>query len=147
MAKLRKDLEYQNSAVERLRIERDKLSVIAERLDQDVEEVKEYNQELKAQIQITDAISNKSKERDEADKVRREMEDKKARMTKIALMNIDISEDPAKAIQQISTPLLDLTEVKSAAYEEELKIIQQKKVLKQARINDLRAQLINESHK
>lgn len=53
--------------------------------------------------------------------MRQEIDDKKARMTKIAMMNIDISEDPAKAIQQISTPLLDLTEVKSAAYEEELK--------------------------
>ena len=121
ISKLRKDLEYQNSAVERLRIERDKLSVIAERLDQDVEEVNEYNQELKTQIQNGDVVSNKSKERDQADKMRQEIDDKKARMTKIAMMNIDISEDPAKAIQQISTPLLDLTEVKSAAYEEELK--------------------------
>ena len=98
MAKLRKDLEQQNSAVERLRIERDKLSVIAERLDQDIDEAKEYNQELKAQIEVNDDASSQSKERKEADKQRKDVEDKKARMTKIALMNIDISEDPAKAI-------------------------------------------------
>ena len=99
MAKLRKDVEYQNSAVERLRIERDKLSVIAERLDQDFEEAKEYNQDLKAQIQVNDKLSYISQDKDSVDKLRQEIEQKKAKMTKIALMNIDISEDPAKAIQ------------------------------------------------
>ena len=59
-------------------------------------------------------------------------------------MSINIAQDPAKAISQISDPILQVIDAKTSHHETELKSQQMDKLRKQKRIIELRQQLLDE---
>ena len=49
------------------------------------------------------------------------MDKMKTKMTKLKKMSINVSKDPAKAIAELSNPILKLIEAKTENYDDELK--------------------------
>lgn len=69
------------------------------------------------------------------------------KMAHLESMTINIAKDPAKAIMQISDPILQLIDAKTSHQESDLKSIQGERLRKQRRIEELRQQVHDQKFK
>ena len=105
-----------NSNMKEMQEEREKLKIYLDRAKKDLVEEKERTLILMKKLSEIDGKAEETNER-----MRDQMMKMKSEMEKINNYSIDISKDPARAIQRISDPVLELLNLKVEDYEEQLK--------------------------
>ncbi|TNV83239.1 hypothetical protein FGO68_gene4856 [Halteria grandinella] len=123
-------------SAEELIAEREKVKIYLQRAKKDFDEETLKNKVLKKQMLDSDGTSSKGTT--QAEKLRTQIDKMREEMVRINNYNIDMSSNPAQAIQKISDPILEVLNLRVDNYEQQLIENLQRKKDAQQRVIDLK---------